>query len=85
VDLAALPLIQLEGVELKPCVIAECDQQIAVGPAEIVSVIGFPFAATGGGGLGIWTTDSWQLNRNWITAACNLDRSLWHTERPERL
>jgi hypothetical protein len=30
--------------------------RIAVGPSEVVSVVGFPFGITGGGMFGVWAT-----------------------------
>jgi hypothetical protein len=53
-DLVALPLTNLDKVHLYPYSLANHD--IAVGPADVVSVIGFPFGLTGGGGLSIWAT-----------------------------
>ena len=55
-DFVALPLTQLEDVELFSYDPSTPGADIAVGPAEVVSVIGFPFGLSGGGRLGIWAT-----------------------------
>jgi hypothetical protein len=54
-DFVALPLTQLTGVELFPCSIAEQTPYLVVGPAEPVSVIGFPFGNSAQG-FPIWAT-----------------------------
>lgn len=56
VDFVALPLTNLEDVELYPYVLAVPGPQIALGPAEVVSVIGFPFGETAGGYFPVWAT-----------------------------
>ena len=57
-DFVALPLKNLDDVELYPYDIAppSPDKAILVKPSDTVSVIGFPFGITGGGALGIWAT-----------------------------
>lgn len=55
-DVVALPLTQLEHVELYPHDISNTGPQIALGPADSVSVIGFPFGLSGGGRFAIWAT-----------------------------
>lgn len=55
-DFVALPLSNLEDVELYPYNPSNPGRNIAIGPAETVSVIGFPFGLTAGGSLGIWAT-----------------------------
>lgn len=57
-DIGALPLTELEQVELYTydLTVAPAGPQITVGPAEVVSVIGFPFGLTASGSLGIWAT-----------------------------
>jgi len=55
-DFVALPLSQLQEVELYPHDIENLGPDIHVGPADPVSVIGFPFGLTGGGALGVWAT-----------------------------
>jgi hypothetical protein len=55
VDVVALPLTQTNGVQIYPYDPTEqSDSQIAFGPSESLSVVGFPFGLTGGGALGIW-------------------------------
>lgn len=56
VDVVALPLENLDDVDLYPYPIDPPEGEFLVGPGEVVSVIGFPFGLTGGGGLGIWAT-----------------------------
>lgn len=56
VDIAALPLTNLEQVQLYPYDLVNPGPDIAVGPAEIVSVIGFPFGLSAGGAMAIWAT-----------------------------
>lgn len=55
VDVVALPLTQLAGVELHPYDLTDSAPALAAGPATAVSVIGFPFGLTAGGAFGIWT------------------------------
>jgi len=55
-DLVALPLTDLEGVKLFPYPLDDQGPEISVGPAETVSVVGFPYGKTGGGGFAIWAT-----------------------------
>lgn len=55
VDVVALPLTQLAGVELHPYDLTGAAPALAAGPATGVSVIGFPFGLTAGGAFGIWT------------------------------
>jgi S1-C subfamily serine protease len=54
-DLVALPLTQLDGVDLYPYDLEDVPD-IFVGPADTVSVIGFPFGRGAGGMFGIWAT-----------------------------
>lgn len=54
-DFVALPLTQLDGVDLHPHELSG-SHDIQVGPAEPVSVIGFPFGLTAGGAFGVWAT-----------------------------
>lgn len=58
VDAVAVPLIQLGGVKLLPYLgpSVPAPPPITYGPAEVVSVIGFPFGLSGGGALAIWAT-----------------------------
>jgi len=55
-DFVALPLTQLADVEVRSYSLGVGDPQIIVAPAEIVSVVGFPFGLTAGGCLAIWAT-----------------------------
>jgi len=55
IDVVALPLLQLDDVELFPYALSG-GPDIAVSPAEPVSVVGFPFGLTAGGSLAVWAT-----------------------------
>lgn len=55
-DFVALPLTQINDVELYPYSLGDGDPQISVSPSDTVSVIGFPFGLAGGGALAIWAT-----------------------------
>lgn len=55
VDVVALPLTELDGVELHPYDITGTAPKLATGPASAVSVVGFPFGLTAGGAFGVWT------------------------------
>lgn len=55
-DFVALPLTQLFDVELYPYDPSNPGPEIQVGPADSVSVIGFPFGITAGGAFGVWAT-----------------------------
>ncbi|MFK5915573.1 MAG: hypothetical protein QM484_14495 [Woeseiaceae bacterium] len=55
-DFVALPLTQLVDVDLFPHTLGVGDPAILCMPADIVSVIGFPFGLTGGGCLALWAT-----------------------------
>lgn len=55
-DFVALPLTQLENVELYPYNLANPGVDLMVGPADAVSVIGFPFGITAGGHFAVWAT-----------------------------
>lgn len=54
VDFVALPLVELADVQTYPYTFDS--PPIFCGPADGVSVIGFPFGMTAGGLLGIWAT-----------------------------
>jgi len=58
VDVVALPLSQLEEVELYPHDPWAREPDIAAGVAEGVFIVGFPFGLTGGGALAIWSRGS---------------------------
>jgi hypothetical protein len=55
-DFVALPLTQLGDVQLYPYTLGVGDPAIIVAPAEVVSVVGFPFGLTAGGALAVWAT-----------------------------
>ncbi|MCX5721117.1 MAG: hypothetical protein NT179_03685 [Nitrospirae bacterium] len=55
-DFVALPLTQTDGIQLYPYTLGVGDPAILIAPAEVVSVVGFPFALTAGGYLAVWAT-----------------------------
>jgi len=55
-DFVALPLTNLDDVELYSYDPANPGPDIHVGPADTVSVIGFPFGMTAGGVFAVWAT-----------------------------
>jgi hypothetical protein len=55
-DFVALRLTQLADVECYPHDVVNVGPDIFVGPADPVSVIGFPFGVTAGGAFGVWAT-----------------------------
>ena len=55
-DCVALPLTQLDDVQIYPYSLAGDDPAILYGPGDVVSVVGFPFGLQGGGSLAIWAT-----------------------------
>ncbi len=55
-DFVGLPLSNTADVEFYPYDPVNTGPDIAVGPAEVLSVVGFPFGITGGGSLAIWAT-----------------------------
>lgn len=55
-DFVALPLTELVDVQLYPYDLTDAGPKIAVGPADAVSVIGFPFGMAAGGVFGVWAT-----------------------------
>jgi len=55
-DFVALQLTDLNDVELLPYDPTNLGPAILVGPADSVSVIGFPFGMTAGGAFGVWAT-----------------------------
>ena len=55
-DFVALPLSNLDDVALYPYDTANTGPPMYVGPADSVSVIGFPFGITAGGAFGVWAT-----------------------------
>jgi hypothetical protein len=55
-DVVAVPLTALEKVKLYPYSLEEEEEVIAVGPADAVSVVGFPFGLSSTGKAAIWAT-----------------------------
>lgn len=55
-DFVALQLTDLADVELYPYDPGNPGPNIFVGPADSVSVIGFPFGVAAGGAFGVWAT-----------------------------
>jgi len=55
-DFVALPLTSLDDVQLYPYSLEVKPPLIACGPADTVSVIGFPFGMQAGGSLAVWAT-----------------------------
>ncbi|WP_306028966.1 trypsin-like peptidase domain-containing protein [Stappia sp. MMSF_3263] len=55
-DFVALPLTQIDNVELYPYDLANSGPDMAIGPSEVISVIGFPFGITAGGLFPVWAT-----------------------------
>jgi len=54
VDVIALPLAELDGVDIHPHDPWSDGVQLAFGAGGFVSIIGFPFGLAGGGAMGIW-------------------------------
>ena len=54
VDIVALPLTQLEGIRIISIDLSLASADIAVYPAESVSIIGFPYDMSSGAGFAIW-------------------------------
>jgi trypsin-like peptidase len=61
VDVVALPLSQLAGVDIHAYDPWSAGLGLAAGIASGVSIVGFPFGVTGGGAMGIWV-------RGWIAS-----------------
>ena len=55
-DVVALPLTALSDVELYPYDVTNPGPQILYGPAQVISVVGFPFGLQAGGSLAVWAT-----------------------------
>lgn len=55
-DIVALPLTQIDDVQHYPYNPASPGHGLYVGPADPVSVIGFPFGMSAGGYLPVWAT-----------------------------
>jgi len=56
VDIILLPLSSLDEVAIHPYDVNYYEKEIDVGPADAVSVVGFPFGKTGGRYFAIWAT-----------------------------
>ena len=54
VDLVALPLKNIAGVEFYPLDLSLRNTDVELAPGDPVNVVGFPFGETQGGGLPIW-------------------------------
>lgn len=55
-DFVALPLTNKDDVEFYPYDLVNTGPDLMVGPADLLSVVGFPFGLRGGGSLAIWAT-----------------------------
>ena len=55
-DFVALPLTQLNDVQLYPYDFANTGSPTFYGPSDTISVVGFPFGIQAGGSLAVWTT-----------------------------
>lgn len=55
-DFVALPLTQINDVQLYSYTLGVGDPAILVAPGEVVSIVGFPFGITSGGCLAVWAT-----------------------------
>ncbi len=67
IDVVALPLTITEGCDFYGYDLGEGGQQLAVGVAQPLSIIGFPFGITGGGAFGVWVqgTIATELDVDW--------------------
>lgn len=55
-DFVALPLAEMSDVEIYPYDLTNTGPDLATGPAEACSVVGFPFGLQAGGSLAVWAT-----------------------------
>lgn len=55
-DFVALPLTRLANVQTYPINLSSDESDLRVGPADAVSVVGFPFGMKAGGYFGLWAT-----------------------------
>ena len=55
-DFVALPLTQLDDVHMYPYDPSKPKPDIFIGPADALSVVGFPFGIQVGGSLAVWAT-----------------------------
>ena len=58
IDVVALPLTDVSGIQLYPYDPWAQPVPIRAGPSDLVSIVGFPFGASGGGALAIWVQGS---------------------------
>ena len=56
VDFVALPLTNLDNVELYSYDLNNTGPDVFIGPADSLSVVGFPFGIQAGGSLAVWAT-----------------------------
>jgi hypothetical protein len=56
VDFVALPLTNINNVQIYPYDLNNTGPDIFVGPSDSVSVVGFPFGIQAGGSLAVWAT-----------------------------
>ena len=55
-DFVALPLTELDDVAIYEYDLIDTGPKIMVGPADAISVVGFPFGVQAGGSLAVWAT-----------------------------
>lgn len=55
-DFVALPLTAMDDVELYSYELSNPGPEVFIGPADTVSVVGFPFGITAGGAFAVWAT-----------------------------
>lgn len=55
-DFVALPLTKLEGVKLYAYDLNNLGADLLLGPADVLSVVGFPFGKSAGGLCAVWAT-----------------------------
>jgi hypothetical protein len=55
-DFVALPLRSLDDVDLHPYDLEDSGPDLLIGPADTVSVVGFPFGISAGGAFAVWAT-----------------------------
>ena len=55
-DFVAIKLMEIDDVQLYPYNLVNTGPNIMVGPADSVSVVGFPFGIQAGGSLAVWAT-----------------------------
>jgi hypothetical protein len=67
IDVVALPLTITEGFDFYSYGLGEEGHQLAVGVAQPLSIVGFPFGITGGGAFGVWVqgTIATELEVDW--------------------